>query len=131
MAVHLLSIYERSLFCFVVMRWTGILQIVFLVFFKSFQWGGVHGRGSMTFGLVMQKFLNTEWFLLKLKLNRSWKLQRNLNVPGVLVGRSWWVGFNGIYLIKFGSRMWEILILKWLINSKKPGFGRKNQLRIW
>jgi hypothetical protein len=31
--------------------------------------------------------------------------------------------------------MWEILILKWFlllkieINSQKPGFGRKNQLR--
>jgi hypothetical protein len=34
-------------------------------------------------------------------------------------------------------RMWEILILEWFlllkiqINSKKPGFGRKNQFRKW
>ncbi len=46
-----------------------------------------------------------------------------------------WAGFNGIYLVRFGFEMWEILILKWFlllkiqINSKKPGFGRKNQLR--
>jgi len=50
----------------------------------------------------------------------------------VLLERSWWVGFNGIYLVSFGFRMWEILIFKWFlllkiqINSKKPGFfGRK------
>jgi hypothetical protein len=74
---------------------------------------------------------------LKIKLNRSWKLQRKWNVHGMLLGRSWWVGFNGIYLVRFGFRMWEILIFKWFlplkirINSKKPGFGRKNQLRTW
>ncbi len=47
-----------------------------------------------------------------------------------------WAGFNGIYLVRFGFRIWEILILK-LISApensnkfqKKPGFGRKNQLR--
>jgi hypothetical protein len=78
---------------------------------KSSRWGGVHGCGSMTFGLAVQKFLNTEWILhWKLKLNCSWKLQRNWNVPGVLLGRSWWVGFDGIYLVRFGFRMWEILI---------------------
>jgi hypothetical protein len=38
-------------------------------------------------------------------------------------------------LVRFGFRMWEILIFKRFllqkiqINSKKPGFGRKNQLR--
>jgi hypothetical protein len=42
-----------------------------------------------------------------------------------------------IYLVRFEFRMWEILIfkrflpLKVQINSKKPGFGRKNQLRTW
>jgi hypothetical protein len=76
-------------------------------------------------------------FSRKIKLNRSWKLQRNWNVPLVLLERSWWAGFNGIYLVRFGFRMWEILIFKWFlplkfqINSKKPGFERKNQLRTW
>jgi hypothetical protein len=37
-----------------------MLQIVFLVSLESFQQEGVHGLGSMTFGLVMQKFLNIE-----------------------------------------------------------------------
>jgi hypothetical protein len=74
---------------------------------------------------------------LKIKLNCSWKFRRNWNVPLVLVERSWWAGFNGIYLVRFGFRMWEILIFRWFlplkiqINSKKPGFGRKNQLRTW
>jgi hypothetical protein len=74
-------------------------------------------------------------FSLKIKWNCSWKFQRNWNVPLVLLERSCWAGFNGIYLVMFGFRMWEILIFKWLLplkiqlSSKKPGFGRKNQLR--
>jgi hypothetical protein len=62
---------------------------------------------------------------LKIKLNRSWKFQRNWNVPLVLLERSWWAGFNEIYLVRFRFRMWEILILNWFlllkiqINSKK------------
>jgi hypothetical protein len=74
---------------------------------------------------------------MKIKLNRSWKFRRNWNVPLVLLERCWWAGFNEIYLLRFGFRMWEILIFKWFlpmniqINSKKPGFGRKNQLRTW
>jgi hypothetical protein len=65
-------------------------------------------------------------FSLKIKLNHSWKLQRNWNVPLVFLERSWWEGFIGIYLVRFGFRMWEILIFKWFlplkiqINSKKP-----------
>jgi hypothetical protein len=34
-------------------------------------------------------------------------------VPLVLLERSWWAGINGIYLVRFGFGMWEILILKW------------------
>jgi hypothetical protein len=74
-------------------------------------------------------------FSLKIKLNRSWKFQRNWNVHVVLLERSWWAGFNGIYLVRYGFRMWEMLIFKWFlplkiqINSKEPGFGRNNQLR--
>jgi hypothetical protein len=76
-------------------------------------------------------------FSLKIKLNHSWKLRRNWNVSLVLLERSWWAGFNGIYLVRFGFKMWEILIfklfplLKIQINSKKPGFGEKNHLRTW
>ncbi len=76
--------------------------------------------------------------LLKIKLNHSWKFRKNWNMPLVLLERSWWTGFNGIHLVRFRFKMWEILIFKWFllllkiqINSKKPGFGRKNQLRTW
>ncbi len=68
---------------------------------------------------------------LKIELNCSWKSRRNWNVPLVLLERSWWAGFNGIYLVRFGFRMWEILIfkqflsLKIQINSQKPSFERK------
>jgi len=55
----------------------------------------------------------------------------------VLLERSGLAGFDGIYLIRFGLRMWETLIFMWFlllkiqINSKKPGFGRKNQSTTW
>jgi hypothetical protein len=74
---------------------------------------------------------------LKITLNCSWKFRGNWNVPLVLLERFWWARFNGIYLVRFGFRMWDILIckrflpMKIQINSKKPGFGRKNQLRTW
>jgi hypothetical protein len=54
-----------------------------------------------------------------------------------VVGKILTKGFNGIYLVRFGFRMWQILIfecflcLKNQINSKDPGFARKNQLRTW
>jgi hypothetical protein len=57
---------EGSLFVcfvlFVLMRSTepGMLQNAFLVSLESSQGGGVHGLGSMTFGLVVQKLLNVE-----------------------------------------------------------------------
>jgi hypothetical protein len=126
---------EGSLFCFIIMRSTK-LGCLFKVSLQSFRWGEVHRLGSMMFGLVVQKFFEY-WMIssLKTKLNRSWKFRRNWNVHLVLLERSWRAGSDGIYLIRFGSRMWEILIFKWVLllkiqmNSKKPGFGRKNQLR--
>ncbi len=136
--MYLLSMKEGSLFCFVIM---GSIEPKC---FKLCSWylletswrGGVHGLGSITFGLALQKFLNIEWFL-HWKLNCSWKFWRNWNVPLMLLERSWWAGFNGIYLVRFGFRVWRRWFLKWFlalkiqINSKKPGFGRKNQLRTW
>ncbi len=88
------------------------------------------------FGLAMQKFSNIEWFLhWKLKLNRSWKFRRNWKVPlVVLLERSWWAGFNGIYLVRYGIRMWEIFISKWFlplkiqINSQKTRFWKEKSV---
>jgi hypothetical protein len=46
----------------------------------------------------------------------------------VFLERSEWAGFNGIYLVRFGLRMWETFIFMWFlllkiqINSKRPGF---------
>jgi hypothetical protein len=61
----------------------GMLQIVFFVSSESSQQEGVHGFGSMMFGLVMQKLY---WmiFSLKIKLNCSKKIRRNQNVPLLL-----------------------------------------------
>jgi len=57
-------------------------------------------------------------FSLKIKLYRSWKFRRNWNVLLVLLERSWWAGFNGIYLVRFRFKMWEILIFKWFLPLK-------------
>ncbi len=125
-----LSMKEGSLFlfCSYEIHRTGILQIVFFVSLESSRQGWAYGLGSMMFWLAVQKFLNIEWFL-------HWKFQRNWNVPLVLLERSWWAGFNGIYLVRLGSRMWEILIFKWFLllkfetNSKKIRFWKEKSVK--
>jgi hypothetical protein len=112
-----------------------MLHIVFFLVSLESSWRGeLHGLGSMIFGAkVLEYWMNSS---LKIKLNRSWKFRRNWNVPlFVLLERSWWAGFHGIYLVRFGFKMWEILmIFKWVlllkiqINSKRPGFGRKKSV---
>ncbi len=107
------------------------------------------------FGLRMGEILNFKRFLsLKIqiihkKTNQVLKRKKVENVvtieslslnsnmktwdlPLVLLERSQWVGFNGIYFVSSGLRMWEISKFKWLkfslqiqINYKKPKFGRK------
>jgi hypothetical protein len=65
---NILSIGRANLFmmpCFVLfcsyeIHQTGMLEIVFLVSLKNSRRGGVHGLGSMMFGLAVQKFLNIE-----------------------------------------------------------------------
>ncbi len=135
------NIYLRKvvvLLCSYEIHRTGMLQIVLLVSLESSGRGGGAWTWFHDIWTCIAKVLEY-WMIssLKVKLNRSWNFRRNWNVPLVLLERSWWAGFNGIYLVRFGFRMWEILILKWLlplkiqINSQKPGFGRKNQLRTW
>jgi hypothetical protein len=58
-----LSMKEGSLFCSYEIHRTGMLQIMFLMSLERSQQGGVHGLGSMAFGLAVQKvqkFLNIE-----------------------------------------------------------------------
>jgi hypothetical protein len=115
------------LFCFVVMRSTK------LECFRSCSWcllKALNEEGCM--GLAWFHDVWTcgakgleYWMIssLKIKLNNSWKFRRYWNVPLVLE-RSWWAGFNRIYLVRFGFRMWEILIFKWFLPLKIP----KNQV---
>jgi hypothetical protein len=93
--------------------------------FRSCSWclwkarqGGVH----WTCGVKVLEYWMTS--SLKIKLNHSWNFWRNWNVPLVLLERSRWAGFNGIYLVRFGLRMWEILIFKQFLLLKIP----KNQV---
>ncbi len=127
------------LFCFVLYLW------------DSLNWDASDGILGL-FGRFLRRRGASTWFhgvwtcgakvfeywmisSLKIKLDPSWKFWRNQNVPLVLLERSWWARFNGIYLVRFGFRMWEILILKWFlqlkiqINSKKPGFGKEKSLK--
>jgi len=51
-------------------------------------------------------------FSLIIKVN-SWKFQRNWNVLLVWLERSWWAGFNGIYLVRLDSecgRSWFLSV---------------------
>jgi len=121
---------EGSLFSCYEIHWTGMFQIVFLVSLES-SW-----RGRVHMGLVPWRFdlgakVIEYWMIssLKIKLNRSWKFWRNWNAPLVLLERSWWAGFNGIYLVRFGFRMWEILIFKWFLPLKTPINSKKT--RFW
>jgi len=134
------------LFCFVLycsneIHWTGMLQIVFLVSLGKLSttrrgaWAWFHDVWTCSAKVLEY------WMMSSLKMKWNEFLAENFrgigNLPLVLLERSWWAGVNGIYLVRLGFRMWEILILKWFlllkiqINFKKPGFGRKNQLRTW
>jgi hypothetical protein len=59
-------------------------------------------------------------FSLKPKLNCRGDFRKNWNVHLVFLERSWWAGINGIYLVRFGFQMQEILILKWFFMLKIP-----------
>jgi hypothetical protein len=125
---------RRKFVCFVVMRSTelGCFRSCCWCLWKALNEEGCMGLVPWCLDLRCKSSWILNDFFTKIKLNHGWKFQRNWNVPLVLVEKSWWAGFNRIYLIRFGFRMWDILIFKWFlllkiqINSKKPGFGRKN-----
>ncbi len=132
-----LSMKDGSLFCFVIMKSTepGCFRLCCWCLWKA-----LDEEGCMGLVPCLDLWCKSScWmiFYLKIELNRSFNFWRNWNVPLMLLERSWWAGFNGIYLVRFGFRMWYILILKWFlplkiqINSKNPSFERKNQLRTW
>ncbi len=134
-----LSMKEGSLFYFVVMRSTepGCFRWCSWCLWKALDEEGCMGLVPCAWTSCAKVLEYWMSFSLKFKLNRSYKFRWNWNVSLVLLERSWWGGFNGIYLVKFGFRMWEILIFEWYlqliiqINSTNPGFGRKNHLRTW
>jgi hypothetical protein len=103
-----------------------MLQIIFLVSLESSQQGRVHGLAWFHDVWTCPAKVHEYWMIpsLKIKLNCDWKFR-----PLVLLERSWWAGFNGIYLVRFGFRMWEILILKWFLPLKNSNKFQKT--RFW
>jgi hypothetical protein len=100
------------------------------------EWAWLHGVWIWICGAKVLEY----WMIspLKIKLNRrSWKFQRNWSVPLVLLESSWCTGFNRIYLVRFGFRMWEILIFEWFLllkiqtDSESQGLEGKIQWRTW
>ncbi len=112
MAQATLFIYESRLFvCFVCryeIHWIRMLQIAFLVSLESSLGAWFHSVWTCSVEVLEYWMISS----LRIKLHRSWKFQRNWNVPLVLLERSWWAAFNEICLVTFGFRMWEILIFK-------------------
>jgi hypothetical protein len=129
----------RKVVCFVVMRsiepecFRSCSWCIWKAPTRRGAWAWFHDIWTCS-AKVLEYWMNSS---LKIKLNCSSKFWRKWNVPLVLLERSWWAGLNRIYLVRFGFRMWEILIFEWFvplriqINSKRPGFERKNQLRTW
>jgi hypothetical protein len=121
------------LFCFVVMKSTGpgcfrsCSWCLWKLSMKKGAWAWFHDIWICSVKVLEYWII----FSLKIKLNCSWKFRKNWNVPLVLLERSWWTWFNGIYLVRFGFRLWVVLIFKWFlllkiqINSKKLVFGGK------
>jgi hypothetical protein len=92
------------LFCSYEIHRTRMLQMLFLVSLESSWGGGVRQSAWFHDIWTCSAKVLKYWmiFSLKIKLNHSWKFQRNWNVPLVLLERSWWARFNGIYLVRFG-----------------------------
>jgi hypothetical protein len=48
----------------------------------------------------------------------------------VLLERPWWGIFYGIYLVRFGFRMWEVLIFK-MTSSATKNSNKFQKTRFW
>jgi hypothetical protein len=123
-----------ALYCSYEIHQTGMLQIVFLVSLESsWRGGGAWAWFYDIFGLVVQKFLNIDWMISSLKIlkiNRSWKFWEELECAfGVLGKILMSTGFNGIYLVTFGFKMWEILNLK--VTSAAENSNKFQKTRFW
>ncbi len=97
---------EGNLFCFVLQLWDpsnwDALDRVVGIFGKLSAKRGAWAWYHDIWTCNAKVFEYWMIFSLKNKLNHSWKL----------VERSWWIGFNGICLVRFGFKMWEIMIFK-------------------
>ncbi len=102
------------LFCTYEIHQTEMLQIMFLVSFGKLL---RRRRGALAWfhGIWTCSAEVLEYWMissLKIIFNCSWKFWRNWNVPLELLERSWWSEYNGVYLVRFGFRMWGIFIFK-------------------
>jgi hypothetical protein len=137
--IQIFNIYLwRKVVCFVLYSWDPqnqdasdrVLGLFGKLSRRRGAWAWFHGIWTCGVKVFEHLMISS----LKIKLNWSWKYRRNWNVFLVLLERSWWARFNGICLVRFGFRMWEILIFKWFlllkiqINSQKPGFRKEKSV---
>ncbi len=115
-------------------------------------WAWFHDVWTCVFGKLLTRRGTWAWFhdvwtcgakvleywmisSLKIKVNRSWKFRRSLNVGLMLLKRSWLAEFTGIYLVRFGFqnvRDIDFQLISATQNSNKfQNLGRENQLRTW
>jgi len=107
----------RKVVCFVVMRSTklGCFRMC-----SWCVWEALDKEGCMGFLVpwCLDLRCNSSWILKKfLHWKLNWIGAENFGGIGLCLWcccwkDSWWAGFNQIYLVRFGFRMWEILILK-------------------
>jgi hypothetical protein len=108
----------------------GCFRLCSWCLWKAPRWGGVHGcawfHDVWTCGPKVIEY----WMIssLKIKLNCSWKFWRNGNLPLVLLERSWWAGFNGICLVRFGIQNVGDIDLKMISAAENSNKFQKTQV---
>jgi hypothetical protein len=134
-----LSMKEGSLFCIVVMRSIKLRCFILCSWclLKALDEEGCIGLVLWRLDLWCKSSWTLNDFSLKIKLNCSWKFWKNWIVRLMLMERSWWAGFYGIYVVRFGLRMWKIWKIQWFLSLKKfkyffkPYIIRSSHLGQW
>jgi hypothetical protein len=99
------------LFCTYRIHRTGMLQIMFLVSLESsLEEKGCIGLVSWCLDMLCKSFWILNDFFSENWIKSKLKFLEELEWAFGVLERSWWARYDGIYLVRSGFRMWEILI---------------------